>query len=124
MSLLIRQKEPSLIKRNKQFTFQWQKLFRHSTTATNKLTIADDAIRVDSSYLLLMHFEDTLTFNNIYIVKTNLNGDSITSAKILSTSLPFGIYSLGNDGYLMASSNVSNNSYSNLELTRLIQLSR
>ncbi|MBK9557987.1 MAG: PKD domain-containing protein [Bacteroidetes bacterium] len=66
-----------------------------------------------------MHFEDTLAFNNIYIVKTNLNGDSITSAKILSTSLPFGIYSLGNDGYIMASSKVSNNSYSNLELTRL-----
>ena len=41
---------------NQAFTYQWQKFFRHSTSNPGKLTIADDAMRVDSSFVLLMHF--------------------------------------------------------------------
>ncbi|MEO8146021.1 MAG: PKD domain-containing protein [Bacteroidia bacterium] len=113
------QKRASLVKRNSGFTYQWQKFFRHSATNSTKLTIADDAIRVNSNYVLLMHFEDTNALNNIYIVKTNLNGDSISSARFMNESQPFGIYSLGADGYCIAASNYSNANNYWMELIRI-----
>lgn len=96
------QKRAMLRKRNKLFTYVWQKFFRHSAAANNKQMKADDIIRVDSNYVMLMHFEDNAQQNNMYILKTNLNGDSITSVRFPNENIPFGIHSLGSNGYIIA----------------------
>lgn len=96
------QKRAMLRKRNKLFTYVWQKFFRHSAAANNKQMKADDIIRVDSNYVMLMHFEDNAQQNNMYILKTNLNGDSITSVRFANENIPFGIHSLGSNGYVIA----------------------
>lgn len=112
-------KRASLVKRNSGFTYQWQKFFRHSATNSTKLTIADDAIRVNNNYVLLMHFEDTNALNNIYIVKTNLNGDSINAARFINESQPFGIYALGADGYCLAANSTTNGVSNYMELIHM-----
>jgi PKD repeat protein len=96
------QKRAMLRKRNKLFTYLWQKFFRHSAAANNRQMKANDIIRVDSSYVMLMYFEDTAQQNNMYILKTNLNGDSITSVRFANENIPFGIHSLGSNGYVIA----------------------
>lgn len=109
----------SLIKRNKNFTYQWQKLFRHPATASNKSCIADDALRINNNYVLLTHFEDTSALNNIYIIKTNLNGDSVSSASITTNTTPFGMYALSNGGYILASSNFDSAFYTSISMMLL-----
>lgn len=116
---LSQQKRASFVKRNSGYTFQWQKFFRHNATNTTKLTFADDALLTDSNYILLMHFEDTNALNNMYIVKANLNGDSLTSFRFINESRPFGIYALGVDGYVVAASSVANGTSNYMELIRL-----
>ncbi len=113
------QKRASLVKRNNLFTFQFQKFFRHGATATSKATIADDVIRNGNNYVLLMHFEDTNALNNLYIIKTNLAGDSLSSVRLINESVPFGIYEIGNDGYIIAVSTFDAGTYKNLELIKM-----
>ncbi len=113
------QKRVSLVKRNKNFLFQWQKFYRHPSTATSLQAIADDVLRVDNNYVVLTHFQDSNAINNIYIIKTNLNGDSIASSLLTNEILPFGIYSLGSNGFILAGSAYNTLGYAQLELIRL-----
>ncbi len=106
-------------KRNQNQSFQWVKYFRHPNTTATKLTIADDAIRSNNTYTLLMHFEDTTTQNTIYLVKTNLNGDTLLTKTFAANYDPFGIYSLGINGFIMAASVIDSNKFTSLQLIRL-----
>lgn len=48
-----------------------------------------------------------------------MNGDSVYSVRITNESVPFGMYSLGNAGYIVAASGVTDGNYSYLELMRM-----
>jgi PKD repeat protein len=95
-------KRASFIKRNKNFTYVWQKHFKHPAIASNKLTIARDAKRIDNHYVLLTNFEDTNGYNNVWIIKTDLNGDTLYTQRFINHAQAIGIEKHNNNTYVLA----------------------
>lgn len=113
------QKRALFSRRNSNQSFQWTKYFRHPSTALNKTTITDDAIQHNKKFILLMHFEDTLAQNQVYLVKTNFSGDTLLTKKYSAKYIPFGIYPVGNAGYIMAATNIDSTSITSLQVVLL-----
>ncbi|MBL7927481.1 MAG: PKD domain-containing protein [Bacteroidia bacterium] len=95
-------KRASLVKRSNNFNFVWQKHYKHPAIANNKLTVATDVKRVGNQYVLLTNFEDTSAYNNVWIIKTDLNGDTIATKRFINYPFAFAIESHNTGAFVLA----------------------
>ncbi|MEO0312622.1 MAG: hypothetical protein RIQ89_2279 [Bacteroidota bacterium] len=111
------QKRAGLTKRNKLFGFVWQKYFRHPAMAFNQQMLAHDLIKTSNGFYLLMSFADSANGHATYLLQTDTNGDSLSSATWYNTGYPFGICINDQNQIILAAT--SNDSLAAITLTKI-----